>query len=544
MNKKHYLKILHLINEKYPSIRISDLFSSDPRRFDTYQLTVGDIFLDFSKNKINDQIFAALIKLARDSQLVEKRDEMFQGKITNTSENLPVLHTALRNFSHTPIVVNNIEISVKIQTERQRMEDFVNSIHQGQWRGFSGKAITDIVNIGIGGSDLGPKMVVSALQPYCLDKIKVHFISNVDANSLLNTLNKINPETTLFIVASKSFKTEETLLNAGSARKWLLEHYNNNKAVRNHFVAISSALEKVENFGIDTDHCFEMWDWVGGRYSLWSSIGLVIALAIGFEHYTQLLQGAFLIDHHFQEAPLEKNMPVILAILGILYSNFYYTQSHAILAYDDRLKYLVDYFQQSDMESNGKSCCNNGKFTDTQTGVVLWGGVGTNGQHAFHQLLHQGTVEVPVDFIAVKTPHHNLLEHHQILLANCLAQSQALMQGKTKNDVLLDLEKESFNDIDLKKLAPHKIIPGNKPSNTLLLEKLTPKSLGSLIALYEHKIFTQGIIWNINSFDQWGVELGKKLSNKILQKMKTKHERSKGNEDSSTAGLIQKIKCS
>ena len=545
MNEKHREKISQLINEKYPNINIRNLFLSDPKRFDKYQLTVGDIFLDFSKNKINDEIFAALIALAEDSKLIKQRDDMFEGKAINTSEHRAVLHTALRDFSHTPITVDNIEISSQIQKERQRMEQFVNKVHQGQWRGLSGKVITDVVNIGIGGSDLGPKMVVNALQPYHLDKTRVHFVSNVDANALLHVLDKINPETTLFIVASKSFTTEETLLNANSARQWLLTHYHNDKAIKNHFIAISSAMEKVKAFGIDPDHCFEMWDWVGGRYSLWSSIGLAIAFAIGFEHYMQLLQGAYLMDQHFKQAPLTKNMPVILAILGILYSNFYHTQSHGILAYDDRLHYLVEYLQQADMESNGKSCCNNGSFTNVQTGVVLWGGVGTNGQHAFHQLLHQGTVTVPTDFIAVKTPHHHLLEHHQTLLANCFAQSQALMQGKTKKEVVAELEKQSLNQADSEALAPHKIIPGNKPSNTLLLEKLTPKALGSLIALYEHKIFTQGVIWKINSFDQWGVELGKKLSNKILRAMRENYQNSHNNEineDSSTLGLIQKIK--
>jgi len=542
MNEKHRAKISQLINEKYANINIRNLFLSDPKRFDQYQLTVGDIFLDFSKNKINDEIFAALIALAEDSKLIKQRDDMFEGKAINTSEHRAVLHTALRDFSHTSITVDNIEILSQIQKERQRMEQFVNKVHQGQWRGFSGKVITDVVNIGIGGSDLGPKMVVNALRPYHLEKTHLHFVSNVDANSLLHILDKVNPETTLFIVASKSFTTEETLLNANSARQWLLTHYHNDKAIKNHFIAISSAMEKVKDFGIDLDHCFEMWDWVGGRYSLWSSIGLAIAFAIGFEHYTQLLQGAYLMDQHFKQAPLIKNMPVILAVLSILYSNFYHTQSHGILAYDDRLGYLVEYLQQADMESNGKSCCNNGSFTNVQTGVVLWGGIGTNGQHAFHQLLHQGTVIVPTDFIAVKTPHHHLLAHHQTLLANCFAQSQALMQGKTKKEVVAELEGNGLNQSKIDALTPHKIIPGNKPSNTLLLEKLTPKALGSLIALYEHKIFTQGVIWNINSFDQWGVELGKKLSNNILQAMQINHRNSQSNDDSSTIGLIQKIK--
>lgn len=545
MNEKYREKISQLINKKYANINIRNLFLSDPKRFDKYQLTVGDIFLDFSKNKINDEIFAALIALAEDSKLIKQRDDMFEGKAINTSEHRAVLHTALRDFSHTPVTVDNIEISSQIQKERQRLEQFVNKVHQGQWRGFSGKVITDVVNIGIGGSDLGPKIVVNALQPYHLDKTRVHFVSNVDANALLHVLDKINPETTLFIVASKSFTTEETLLNANSARQWLLTHYHNDKAIKNHFIAISSAMEKVKAFGIDPDHCFEMWDWVGGRYSLWSSIGLAIAFAIGFEHYMQLLQGAYLMDQHFKQAPLTKNMPVILAVLGILYSNFYHTQSHGILAYDDRLDYLVEYLQQADMESNGKSCCNNGNFTNAQTGVVLWGGVGTNGQHAFHQLLHQGTFTVPTDFIAVKTPHHHLLEHHQTLLANCFAQSQALMQGKSKLEVMAEFDESTLSQLEINALTPHKIIPGNKPSNTLLLEKLTPKALGSLIALYEHKIFTQGVIWNINSFDQWGVELGKKLSNKILRAMRENYQNSHNNqtnEDSSTIGLIQKIK--
>ena len=542
MNKKHHVKISQLIEQKYPEINIRDLFANDPKRFNKYQLEIGDIFLDFSKNKINDEIFAGLIELAQDSKLIQQRDAMFQGQKINTSENRAVLHTALRDFSKTKITIDNVDISSQVRQERQRVEEFVNAVHQGLWRGFSGKTITDVVNIGIGGSDLGPKMVVNALTPYHLDKTTIHFVSNVDANSLMSVLNKVDPEKTLFIVASKSFTTEETLINANSARQWLREHYHDDKAVKNHFIAISSALERVKAFGIDLNHCFAMWDWVGGRYSLWSSIGISIAFAIGFEHYLQLLKGAYLMDQHFKQAPLAQNMPVILAVLSILYSNFYHTQSQAILAYDDRLRYLVDYLQQADMESNGKSCCNNGSFTKTETGVVLWGGIGTNGQHAFHQLLHQGTVTVPVDFIAVKNPHHNLPQHHQVLLANCLAQSQALMQGKTEAEVLAELEKKALNQNTIKALAPHKMIQGNKPSNTLLLEKLTPRSLGSLIALYEHKIFTQGVIWKINSFDQWGVELGKALSNKILQAMQTNNGNSQNHNDSSTLGLIKKIK--
>ncbi len=528
-----------LLENKYRDITMRDLFLSDPERFNRYQLQVENIFLDFSKNRINDEILSALIQLAKDANVEAMRDAMFAGEKINTSENRAVLHTALRDFSKKEIVVDGINVKDEITHERKRVQKLVESVHSGKWSGFSGKVITDVVNIGIGGSDLGPKMVCEALKPYHQDHTKVHFVSNVDADSILSALSIVNPETTLFIIASKSFTTQETLMNANTAREWLIDYYKDESAVANHFVAVSSALDKVAAFGIDLDNCFAMWDWVGGRYSLWSSIGMPIAFAVGFDHFMSLLQGAYTMDQHFTEAPLDQNMPVILALLAILYSNFYHTESQAILAYDDRLCYLVDYLQQADMESNGKTTLKNGQFSKDQTGVVLWGGVGTNGQHAFHQLLHQGTVMIPADFIIAKKSYHQLQDHHQALLANCFAQSQALMQGKTEKEVRLELTKEGYEQVLIDKLAPQKVIQGNKPSNTILLDELTPSALGSLIALYEHKIFTQGVIWGINSFDQWGVELGKELGKPILKSIQS--DKKEATYDSSTSGLIAKV---
>lgn len=391
-----------LLENKYRDITMRDLFLSDPERFNRYQLQVENLFLDFSKNRINDEILSALIQLAKDANVEAMREAMFAGEKINTSENRAVLHTALRDFSKKEVVVDGVNVKNEITHERKRVQKLVESVHSGKWRGFSGKVITDVVNIGIGGSDLGPKMVCEALKPYHQEHTKVHFVSNVDADSILSALSVVNPETTLFIIASKSFTTQETLMNANTAREWLIDYYKDESAVANHFVAVSSALDKVAAFGIDLDNCFAMWDWVGGRYSLWSSIGMPIAFAVGFDHFMSLLQGAYKMDQHFTEAPLDQNMPVILALLAILYSNYHHTESQAILAYDDRLCYLVDYLQQADMESNGKTTLKNGQFSKDQTGVVLWGGVGTNGQHAFHQLLHQGTVMIPSDFIIAR----------------------------------------------------------------------------------------------------------------------------------------------
>ncbi|WHN66426.1 glucose-6-phosphate isomerase [Cysteiniphilum sp. QT6929] len=541
MNQHIRQQLQHLLKTDYSSLDIKSLFKEDEDRFNKYHLQVGSLLLDYSKNKLTDDILARLFELARDAKVEKYRDKMFAGEKINTSEHRAVLHTALRDFSDQAIMVDGVDVKPEIIKERLRVKALVEKVHNGQWRGHSGKKITDVVNIGIGGSDLGPRMVVEALAPYHLNKTKVHFVSNVDAESILSITTKLNPETTLFIVASKSFTTQETLMNAMTARKWLLEFYQQDQvAVAKHFVAVSSALDKVEAFGIDLDNCFQMWDWVGGRYSLWSSIGMAIVFAIGFANFEDLLKGAFAMDNHFKSAPLTKSMPIIVALIATLYSDFYHTQSQAILAYDERLRHLVDYLQQADMESNGKSCKKDGSLSPEQTGVVLWGGVGTNGQHAFHQLLHQGNVIVPADFIAIKKPHHSLKDHHQALLANCLAQSQALMQGKSLNEVIDEFKAQGLAESEINTLAPQKVIAGNKPSNTIVIDKLTPHALGELIALYEHKIFVQGILWGINSFDQWGVELGKALGKPILMSLE-QQDFDNESYDSSTKGLLKYI---
>ena len=539
-NKQRFYELQQLVDHEYCNLDIQSLFDKDQARFNKYQLTVGDVFLDYSKNKLNNKLFKALIKLAESAKVEELKQAMFMGEKINTSEDRAVLHTALRDFSDHSIIVDDKDVKPEILQERMRVKKLVEDVHSGQWRGFSDKVITDVVNIGIGGSDLGPKMVCEALKPYQLNKITVHFISNVDANSIYPVLQHLNPETTLFIICSKSFTTQETLLNGQTARKWLLNHFQDEQSVAKHFVAVSSALDKVERFGIDKSNCFAMWDWVGGRYSLWSSVGMAIIFAVGFERYQSLLKGACLMDQHFLNTPLSENMPVILALLSVLYSNCHHTQSQAILPYDEHLCYLVDYLQQADMESNGKSCDKNGKVSEVQTGVVLWGGVGTNGQHAFHQLLHQGNVMVPVDFIVAKSNPLGDAEHHKALLANCFAQSQALMKGKHLNEVVNELQQQGYSKAQIEVLAEQKVIAGNKPSNTLILESLNPFTLGQLIALYEHKIFVQGVIWQINSFDQWGVELGKVLGQPILTTIENEQIDS-GQYDSSTAGLIKKV---
>ncbi|MCF6765006.1 glucose-6-phosphate isomerase [Thiotrichales bacterium 19S3-7] len=516
-------------------------FFQSPDHFDAYHLSACDILLDYSKNHINHQVMALLFELAESAQLSLKRDQMFAGEKINFTEDRAVLHTALRRPISDKVMLDGVNIVNLVHQSLEKMKHLVESVHNGQWKGYNGDNITDIVNIGIGGSDLGPKMVVEALTPYHTGQLKCHFISNVDGFSINRTLKELNPKTTLFIVASKSFSTEETLMNAKTAREWLVQHSGDIDAVKSHFVAISSQPEKVKAFGIDDHHRFDMWDWVGGRYSLWSVIGLSIALMVGMDNFYALLEGAYEMDQHFLNAPLQANMPVILALIEIWYSNFSKTRSKAILPYDDRLTFLADYLQQADMESNGKSCNIANQKPDYTTGVVLWGGVGTNGQHAFHQLLHQGTLLIPVDFIIARKPHHHLVEHHQALIANALAQAQALMIGKTEDDAYQELIDSGLSHNDAEKLAPHKAIPGSRPSNMIVLSQLTPKTLGSLIALYEHKIFTQGIIWQINSFDQWGVELGKALGKPILNALAA-DESPLGNYDESTQYLINYFK--
>ncbi len=536
MNKVCAEKLSQL-QKAFESIHLRDLFKEDDQRFRKMQLSGAGVFLDYSKNRVNQEVMDALLDLAKSSNLAEKTKAMFRGDKINTTEDRAVLHTALRNLSGSSVEVDEQDVMPEIFEERKKIRDLVASVHQGTWTGFSGKKITDVVNIGIGGSDLGPRMVVEALTSYHANHVDVHFVSNVDGFAISSTLEKLNPETTLFIVASKTFTTQETLMNAMSARKWLVDHFKNEAAVANHFLAISTNMEKIAEFGIKAENCFAMWDWVGGRYSLWSAIGLPIALSIGMDNYERLLKGAYEMDQHFQFAELSQNIPVILALLSIWNSNFWGNESQAILSYDERLSLLVGYLQQADMESNGKSCELNGRLAKHHTGISLWGGVGTNGQHAFHQLLHQGTITVPVDFIMISKPHHNLTDHHQALIANCLAQSQALMSGKTEQEALEELKASGLSDEQAKILAPHKVIAGNKPSNTLVLDQLSPEHLGALIAAYEHKIFVQGVIWNINSFDQWGVELGKQLGRPIFDDIQKGHINA-DDYDCSTAGLL------
>ncbi|MDF2941043.1 MAG: glucose-6-phosphate isomerase [Gammaproteobacteria bacterium] len=517
-----------------------ELFKTEPTRAEHYSMEAAGLYLDYSKNRINDQTLALLSELAEESGLRSKIDAMFNGEKINLTEKRAVLHTALRNRSNRSVVIEGQDVMPLIHKQLQKIQGLVEAIHSGKWLGYSGKAIKDVVNIGIGGSDLGPKMMVSALSPYHTRHVNCHFVSNVDGTDIAETLKNLNPETTLFIVASKSFTTQETLMNALTARKWLLDKAHDEAATAKHFVAISSKPDKAKAFGINPENCFEMWDWVGGRYSLWSSIGLPIALAIGMEHFIELLEGAHAMDEHFKTAELPHNMPVILALLGIWYNNFFNAHSYAILPYDDYLEYLPAYLQQADMESNGKSVTIEGKPVTYATGPIIWGGAGTNGQHAFHQLLHQGTPLVPVDFIVPLKSHNPIGEHHAALFANCLAQSQAFMQGKTLEEAYQELLKQGMPENEAKALAPHKVIAGNKPNNMIVAEQFTPKTIGALVALYEHKIFVQSVIWNINAFDQWGVELGKQLGEPILASLLNKNNNHQ--YDGSTESLIARFK--
>ncbi len=541
MNKEA-IQRLQLSYEQLFNLHLRDLFK-DEDRFNEYSIELNGFLFDYSKNRLDAEALSNLIELAEQSNLPKKINAMFSGEKINITENRAVLHTALRSFSDSPLLLDGLDIKQDIIAARQKMKDIVEKVHSGKWKGYSGKKITDVVNIGIGGSDLGPRMVVDALKPYQLGIVNVHFVSNVDGYAISEVLKILDPETSLFIVASKSFGTQETLMNANTARKWLIDSIKDNEKeskVAHHFIAISSQPEKVKKFGIAEENRFDMWDWVGGRYSLWSSIGLPIAFAIGMDNFNALLKGAEAMDNHFRETPLDKNIPALMGLIALWYSNFFGTQSQVILSYDERLRYLPDYLQQADMESNGKSFNLAGQTVDYQTGVVLWGGVGTNGQHAFHQLLHQGTLVVPADFIVFKKPVSGLQEHHDALVANCLAQSQAFLQGKTYEEALQELLAKGVSDEEAKHIASHKVILGNKPSNTFMIEELSPFNLGMLIAAYEHKIFTQGVIWDINSFDQWGVELGKELGEPIFNTIRGQSDVI--NYDSSTSGLLKKYK--
>lgn len=505
---------LDRLAKKMRQCTIIELFANHPTRIPDYTLQAAGISLDYSKNRIDQACLNALIKLANDAKLKDRIEAMFTGERINSTEGRAVLHTACRNLTGHEVCVEGVDVMPEIHTQLNKMAAFVDQIHSGQWLGATGEQITDVINLGIGGSDLGPHMVTKALTPYHVEGIQTHFVSNVDGSDLAYTLAKCRPESTLFIVASKSFTTQETLLNANSARKWLTDALGD--VTDKHFVAITSKPDLANAFGINPANCFEMWDFVGGRYSLWSTIGLPIALACGMENFRALLAGAHEMDKHFRSAPFTENMPVILALLGVWYRNVFNFSTHAILPYDQTLDLLPSYLQQLDMESNGKSVNVDGHALKTQSGPIIWGSAGTNGQHAFHQLLHQGTSVVPADFILFKKPHHNLPEHHQVLTAHCLAQMQALMEGKSRDQAYDELITQGLNEEQAKKRAPHKLIAGNKPSNLLLMEQLTPESLGALIALYEHKVFVQSVIWNINAFDQWGVELGKQLAGPLL----------------------------
>ena len=516
------------------------LFAEDPQRFEKFSCRFNDILIDFSKNRITAETLKLLIALAEECGLKRAIENMFSGEKINETENRAVLHIALRNRDSAPIRVDGKDVMPEVKAVLKKMKDFSNRLISGEWKGYTGKKITDIVNIGIGGSDLGPAMVTQALKPYAQKGLAVHFVSNIDATHLTETLKRLNPDTTLFMIASKTFTTQETMTNAFSARQWFLDTAGDPANVARHFVAISTNAPAVEKFGIDQDNMFIFWDWVGGRYSLWSAIGLSIACYIGYENFAELLQGAFEMDQHFKTAPFESNIPVILALIGIWYNNFFGAQTEAILPYDQYLHRFPAYFQQGNMESNGKSIDRNGKKVDYQTGPIIWGEPGTNGQHAFYQLIHQGTRLIPADFLAPAISHNPLGEHHRILLSNYFAQTEALLNGKTEEAVTAELKKEGKTDKEIQKLLPHKMFEGNRPTNSILFKKLTPRVLGSLIAMYEHKIFVQGVIWDIFSFDQWGVELGKQLAKKILPELAD--DKPINTHDSSTNGLINAYK--
>ncbi|MCL1044057.1 glucose-6-phosphate isomerase [Shewanella electrodiphila] len=513
-----------------------DLFAQNPSRFE--QLSVKDcgLLLDYSKNRVNDETLTLLFKLAEEVNLSDKIAAMFNGDIINNTEGRAVLHTALRSKPEQVIMAEGCDIVPEVQQTLAKMTQFVESVQQGHWKGHTGKAITDIVSIGIGGSFLGPKIVSQALRPYWVKGLNCHFVANVDASSICEKLKLLDAETTLFVMSSKSFGTQETLTNTLSAKDWFLANGGSQADVAKHFVAVTSNVVKATDFGIDASNIFPMWDWVGGRYSLWSAIGLPIALLVGMDNFKQLLDGAHQMDNHFANAPFEQNMPVIMGMLSVLYGNFHHAQSHVVLTYDHYLRGLPAYFQQLDMESNGKSVMLDGTEVDFSTGPVIWGGEGTNGQHAYHQLLHQGTALIPADFIMPLQSHNPLGEHHNQLASNCFGQTQALMQGRTFDEALAELSGKHLPDSEKALISKHKVMTGNKPSNTLLMDKLTPSTLGSLIALYEHRTFVQGAIWQINSFDQWGVELGKLLGNDVLDRIGAENDASE--LDSSSNALI------
>jgi glucose-6-phosphate isomerase len=517
-------------------LHMRDLFASDPSRFATFSLRSGDILLDYSKNRITSETMRLLVALARQADVEGARSRMFRGETINVTENRAVLHTALRNRSGEPVTTEGADVMPDVRRVLEHMRRFSNAVRDGVWTGYTGRRITDVVNVGIGGSDLGPVMASEALRHYAHPALRFHFVSNVDGTHIAETLKRVHPETTLFMIASKTFTTQETMTNAATAKRWFLETAKDPRFVAKHFVALSTNTKEVAFFGIDPQNMFEFWDWVGGRYSLWSAVGLPVAVAVGFDRFEEMLEGAHAMDRHFAGEPLERNMPVILALLGVWYTNFFGAETHAILPYDQYMHRFAAYFQQGDMESNGKGVDREGRRVDYATGPVVWGEPGTNGQHAFYQLIHQGTRLVPADFLIPAESLNPIGKHHRILLANCFAQTEALMKGRDAGEARAELVREGLQGEALERLLPHKVFEGNRPSNTILFRKLTPRTLGSLVALYEHKIFVQGVIWNINSFDQWGVELGKRLAAVILPELEGKDPVT--GHDASTNGLI------
>ena len=524
--------------QEMQSVQMKSLFAADAKRFDRLSISFGELLLDYSKNIVTDETLSLLQSLATECDLAAAIEAMFGGQAINETENRAVLHTALRDFSSPNLFLDGHDILPDIRSVQQQMQNFCAKVHDGSWTGYTGKRIRNIVNIGIGGSDLGPVMVTEALKPYWIDGIHAFFVSNVDGSHIAETLKQVNPEETLFLIASKTFTTQETMANAHTAREWFLRSAIDPQWVAKHFVALSTNEKEVTKFGIAPENMFGFWDWVGGRYSLWSAIGLSIALTIGYDRFEALLQGAHATDQHFREARHDRNIPVILALLGIWYNNFIGATTEAILPYDQYLHRFAAYFQQGNMESNGKQVDRNGNPVTYATGPIVWGEPGTNGQHAFYQLIHQGMHLIPCDFIAPARSHNPIGDHHAILMSNFLAQSEALMNGKSEDEVAAELA--GMDEAERNKLLPFKVFEGNRPSNTILLKQMTPYNLGALIAIYEHKIFVQGILWNIFSFDQWGVELGKKLASKILSELKG--ESDPAAHDSSTNGLMAALK--
>jgi len=517
-------------------VHMRDMFEQDPHRFEQFSLRLNDILFDFSKNRIDQPVFDALLQLAEQADVAGWRERMFSGEKINHTEHRSVLHTALRNYANEPRYVNDVDVMPEVREELARVKALAESVRSRRWRGATNQPITDVVNIGIGGSHLGPQMAVEALRPYSIHDLKIHFVNNIDENHIVNTLEVLNPDTTLFIVASKSFTTQDTMVNAETARDWLLRKIPEEADLAKHIVAVTSNIEAAKAFGVAERNIFKMWDWVGGRYSMWSAIGLATVIAIGSEHFDALLQGAFAADQHFRQAPLAQNIPVVMALLGVWYNNFFGAESTAILPYDQNMHRFPAYLQQADMESNGKSCDRDGGFTDYQTGPILFGEIGIASQHAFYQLLHQGTKLVPADMLVPIANYQCIARHHRALMSNIFAQAEALMKGKTADEARTELSAEGKSQAEIEALLPYKVFPGNRPTNTFVFFTLDPRTLGSLIALYEHKIFVQGILWNLNSFDQWGVELGKVLAKNILDELNTGQTVS--SHDASTNGLI------